>query len=333
MDQIIGVVRLQPSPDLDRLLAVMEEDPREVIPQARHFLEHGRPDPAAQARAHSLICYTAACVLRQSTLRAVAHGREAVRLARLQTGLEAEQLLFDSLINLGAAAERIGEYREAVTAYREALGMPVSRIGRSQQVEAVLGYLAQAYYYGGQQEEALEALARASVMARARLDPYASELLHCQRGACYLKTGELERAEESLNRAAAATNSTCRYDLKPKGQIMAKLAVLHMLTGDSIQSERYAQAAQELGDGVGEPLARVEARMVLARWARERGDVGLAVRLSGEAACIAHEYGYVPLLQEMAWLLQRLYPAEGLSRPSQTGVAEGGVPGAHWRDC
>lgn len=312
MDESVGVVQFRPAPDFERLRAIMDEDPREVIPQARHFLSHARPDGLTQARTYNLMCYTAACVLKRSCMEAVFHGHEAVRLARGVPGPAARAILFDSLVNLGTAAERIGEYDRAIDSYQEALNMPLDWIGRGAQEEAVLTYLGRVLYFRGRYKEALAIFDQAGVKAALRQDPYAEESLHSQRGRCYLKIEDLSRAEYCLTQAAAVTNSESRYELRPKGQILASMAILKARQNEHDQVERYAAAALEIADQIEDPHGQVEARMALALSAREQKRVRQAVELATAASRIAFEYGYVPLIQEMTWLLGYLFPQQEL---------------------
>ncbi|HWI51863.1 MAG TPA: hypothetical protein VNT01_06965, partial [Symbiobacteriaceae bacterium] len=68
----------------------------------------------------------------------------------------------------------------------------------------------------------------------------------------------------------------------------------------------------EIADEIADPHAQVEARMALAISAREQKRVRQAVELSGAAGRIAFEYGYVPLIQEMTWLMGYLFPQQEL---------------------
>jgi len=310
LDESVGVMRFKPAPDFERLRAVMDEDPREVIPQARHFLAHARPDAATQARTYNLMCYTSACVLKQSSMDAVFHGHEAVRLARMLPGPAGQAILFDSLINLGTAAERIGEYDRAIEAYQEGLHMPLDWIGRSNHEEAVLTYLGRTLYHRGCYREALAVIEQAGARAAERQDPYADETLHSLRGRCYLKIEDLARAEHFLTQAAVITNNETRYELRPKGRILAGMAIVKARQGAHAEVERYAAAALEMADEIDDPHGRVEARMALAISAREQKRVRQALELAGEAGRIAFQYGYLPLIQEMTWLMGLLFPQQ-----------------------
>lgn len=308
MEQAIGVVQFRPAPDFDRLKAVMHENPREVIPQAKHFLNHGQPDLLTQARTYNLMCYTSACVLKRSAVEAVYHGHEAVRLSQELTGIEGKRTLFDSLVNLGTAAERIGEYDRAVNAYREALGMPLDWLGRRAHEEAILTYLGRVHYYRGDHQDALTAFDQAGTLAEARNDPYANEFLHSHRGLCYMKLDDLEMAEHFLSLAASITNDETRYELQPKSHILSSMAVLQMLKDDPEEAEEYAQAALDLASEVQDPHGQVKGKLVLAYCAKSRRRVQQAVELAAAANRVAFEYGYVPLIQEMTWLMGYLYP-------------------------
>jgi tetratricopeptide (TPR) repeat protein len=312
LEKAIGVVQFRPAPDFDRLLAVMQEDPREVIPQGKHFLNHARIDPLTQARTYNLLCYAAACVLKRSDVEAVFHGHEAVRLAREIPTIEGKRVLFEGLVNLGTAAERIGEYDRAVAAYEEALHMPLEWLGVCSLEEAVLTCLGRVLYYKGDYKEALAALDQAAARAAERQDPYANEYLHSQRGRCYLKIEDLETAEHYMEQAASITNDETRYELRPKGQILAGMALLRARQGLWDEAESYGQAALEIGIDVQDPHARVEAHMVLACCARAKKRVQRAVEHAGQASQIAFEYAYVPLIQEMTWLLGTLFPQQEL---------------------
>lgn len=308
MEQAVGVVQFRPAPDFDRLKAVMHENPREVIPQAKHFLNHGQADLLTQARTYNLMCYTAACVLKRSAVEAVYHGHEAVRLAREIPGIDGKRTLFDSLVNLGTAAERIGEYDRALEAYREALGMPLDWLGRRAHEEAILTYLGRVHYYRGDYQDALTAFDQAGTLAEGRNDPYANEVLHSHRGLCYMKLDDLEMAEHFLSLAASITNDETRYELRPKSHILSSMAVLQMLKGDAEEADEYARAALDLASEVQDPHGQVKGKLVLAYCAKSRRRVQQAVELAGAANRAAFEYGYVPLIQEMTWLMGYLFP-------------------------
>lgn len=312
MEKAVGVVSFRPAPDFDRLLAVMHENPKEVIPQAKHFLNHGNPDQLTQARTYDLLCYTSACVLKRSTVEAVYHGHEAVRLARSLGGVEGNRMLFDSLVNLAAAAERIGEYDRSIEACREALHMPLDWLGRSAHEEAVLTSMARSLYYSGDFREALAILDQAGARAAQRQDPYVNEYLHSVRGRCYLKIEDLSNAEHFLSLAASITNDETRYELKPKGRILAGMAILKARQREYGEAERYATAALEIAAEVQDPHGLVEGHMALACCYRAGKRVGQAVETAGFASRTAFEYGYVPLIQEMTWLMGYLFPQQEL---------------------
>jgi len=306
------VVQFQPAPDFDRLVAVMHEDPLEVIPQGKHFLNHARLDLLTQARTYNLLCYTSACVLKRSEVEAAFHGHEAVRLARDLPGVEGRRMLFDALVNLGAAAERIGEYDRSVDAYREALQMPLDWMDRASHEEAVLTSLARALYYKGEFREALAVLDQAGARAALREDPYANEYLHSMRGRCYLKVEDLSSAEHYMSLAASITNGETRYELKPKGQILAGMAILRVRQHEYEEAERYARAALEIAGEVKDPHGVVEGHMALACCYRAQKRIQQAVEEAGAASRSAFEYGYVPLIQEMTWLMGCLFPQQEL---------------------
>lgn len=312
MQEAVGVVQFRPAPDFDRLLAVLQEDPREVIPQAKHFLNHGRPDLLTQARTYNLLCYVSACVLKLSAVEAAFHGHEAVRLAREVPGQEGQRVLFEGLVNLGTASERIGEYDRSVAAYQEALDMPLQWLGCGSHEETLLTYLGRALYYRGHYREALAAFDQAGLLGADRQDPYVNEYLHSRRARVYMKIEDLRRAEEYMALAASITNDETRYELRPKGQILAALSILKARQGEWEEAERYAEAAMEIGHSLGDPSCLVEAGMVLASCARSRKRVQQAVELAGTATRRAFEYGYVPLIQEVTWLLGYLFPHQEL---------------------
>lgn len=308
MEKAVGVVQFRPAPDFDRLRAVMHEDPREVIPQGKHYLNHACPDSLTQSRTYNLLCYTSACVLKRSAVEAVFHGHEAVRLAREVPGVEGKKILFDSLVNLATASERIGEYDRAIEAYREALSMPLDWIGRRPHEEAVLTYLGRVSYYKGAYEDAIAAFDQAGAIAAERQDPYANEFLHNQRGMCFLKMTDLEMAEHYISMAASITNDETRYELRPKSHILGSMAILKMLKQDLHDAEAYARATVDIATEVEDPHGLVEGNMVLACCAQSQRRVQQAVELAGQASRTAFAYGYVPLIQEMTWLMGYLYP-------------------------
>jgi len=308
MEKAVGVVRFRPAPDFDRLRAIMHEDPREVIAQGKHFLNHAAPEKLTQARTYNLLCYTSACVLKRSVVEAAYHGHEAVRLAREVTGVEGKAVLFDSLVNLGTASERIGEYDRSIEAYREALAMPLDWLDRRHHEEAVMTYLGRALSYKGDYLGAVAAFDMAGELAAVRQDPYAHEFLHNLRGICHMKLGDLETAERFISLAATVSNDETRYELGPKGQILGSMAVLRMLQNRLPEAEEYAHAAQEIATEVEDPHGQVEGKLVLAHGAKTARRVHQAAELAGEASRIAFAYGYIPLIQEMTWLMGFIYP-------------------------
>lgn len=308
MEKAVGVVRFRPAPDFDRLRAIMHEEPREVIAQGKHFLAHAQADVLTQARTYNLLCYTAACVLRRSTAEAVFHGHEAVRLARQAVGVCGKAILFDSLVNHGCAAERIGEYLRAEESYREALAMPLDWIGRSTHRETVLTYLGRALYYRGELNGALEAFEGAGRIAGQRQDTASEEQLHNLRGLCHLKLGDLIEAERYLSMSASISNDETRYELRPKSHILGSMAILKALQGDWPAAAQYGGAALEIAREVEDPHGQVEGKMVLAICARQERRVQASLELSSQAAATAFGYGYVPLIEEYGWLLSLVFP-------------------------
>lgn len=307
MDEAVGAVRFRPAPDFDRLRAIMHEDPKEVIAQGKHFLTHTPLDKLTQARTYNLLCYTAACVLKRSTVEAAYHGHEAVELARSLEGVEAKALLFDSLVNFGTASERVGEYERAVNAYREAMALPLDWIDRRHHEEAVITYLGRALYYKGEYQDALTALDQASVHARLRQDPYAEEFLHSMRAMCHLRLGDLEAAQRYVGLAASVTNEETRYELRPKGRILGNMAIIACMRGDLPQAQAYANAVLEIAREIEDPHGLVDGYMVLALCHQANRRVQQATEAAAEASRVAFEYGYVPLIQDMVWLLTQLY--------------------------
>lgn len=317
MEKAVGVVRFRPAPDFDRLRAIMHEEPREVIAQGKHFLNHAAPDKLTQARTYNLLCYTSACILKRSAVEAAYHGHEAVELARQVEGVEGKAVLFDSLVNFGSASERIGEYDRSVEAYREALAMPLDWLDRRQYEEAVVTYLGRALSYKGDYGGAIAAFDQAGALAAARQDRYAHEFLYNLRGICHMKRGDLEAAEQFIAMAATVTNDETRYELGPKGQILGSMAVLRMLQARLAEAEEYAKAALEIATAVEDPHGQVEGKLVLAYCAKASRRVHPAADLAGEASRIAFAYGYIPLIQELTWLMGHIYP-QGV-RPRETG--------------
>lgn len=308
MEKAVGVVRFRPAPDFDRLKAIMHEDPKEVVAQGKHFLAHSHPDILTQSRTYNLLCYTSACILRRSVVEAVFHGHEAIRLARQVEGVEGKAILFDSLVNHGTACERIGEYTRAIDSYREALTMPLDWLGRRHHEEAVITYLGRALYYKGDYTDALTAFDQAGQIAAHRHDPSANEFLHNLRGLCHLKMGDPDTAEHYISLAASISNDETRYELRPKSHILGSMAVLQMLRGELAQAEEYAQATLEIAVEVEDPHGQVEGKMVLAYCAKAQRRVHAVAELSAAASRVAFEYGYVPLIQDLTWLLGYLYP-------------------------
>ena len=307
MDEAVGVVRFRPAPDFDRLRAIMHEDPKEVIAQGKHFLTHTQLDKLTQARTYNLLCYTAACVLKRSTVEAAYHGHEAVELARSLEGVEAKALLFDSLVNFGTASERIGEYERAINAYREAMAMPLDWIDRRHHEEAVITYLGRALYYKGDYQDALTAFDQASNLARLRQDPYAEEFLHGMRGMCHLRMGNPEAAHHYMAQAASVTNDETRYELRPKGRILGNMAIVAYMRGDVAQAQAYANAVLDIAREIDDPHGLVDGHMVLALCHQANRRVQQATESAAEASRVAFAYGYVPLIQDMSWLLTHLY--------------------------
>lgn len=308
MEKAVGVVRFEPAPDFDRLRAIMHEDPKEVIAQGKHFLSHARLEALTQARTYNLLCYTSACVLKRSIVEAVFHGHEAVRLAREVPNAVGKGVLFDSLVNLGTASERIGEYDRAIDAYREALSLPLDWLDRRHHEESVLTYLGRALYYKGDYTDALAIFDQAGQLAVIRQDPYANEFLHNLRGLCHMKMNDLDTAERFISLAAAVTNDETRYELRPKSHILGSMAVLKMLRAELGEAEAYAKAALEIATEVEDPHGKVEGQLVLAFCAKAQRRVQQAAELASCASRIAFDYGYAPLIEEMAWLLGCLYP-------------------------
>lgn len=309
MEKAIGVVRFRPAPDFDRLKAIMHEDPKEVIAQGKHFLSNTTNlDPMTLTRTYNLLCYTSACILKRSVVEAVFHGHEAVRMARQIPGAEGKALLFDSLVNHGTAADRIGEYDCAIEAYREALSMPMDWIDRRHHEEAVITYLGRSLYYRGDYINALGAFDQAGALAATRQDPYANEFLHNLRGLCYLKMNDLQEAERYISLAAAVTNDETRYELRPKSHILGSMAVVQVFRGELGLAENYARATLEIAMEVEDPHGQVEGNLVLAFCAKDQRRVQQALELSSTASRIAYAYGYVPLIQDLVWLLGHLYP-------------------------
>lgn len=90
--------------------------------------------------------------------------------------------------------------------------------------------------------------------------------------------------------------------------------MLRLLQGDMEQAVAYAGAATELAAEIEDRYSQVMGGMVLACCARAEGQTTRALKLSGEASQIAFRYGYVPLIQELAWLMAYLYPQQGERR-------------------
>lgn len=322
MEKAVGMVRFQPAPDFERLKALMQEEPREIIAQAKHFLYHSMPDHLIQAKTYNLMCYTAVSLLKRSTMEALFHGHEAVRLARDIDGLEAKALLFDSLVNLGAAAERVGEFGRAVESYREALELPLDLLERRHYEELVITNMGRALAFQGSHAEALEAFDRASAIAARRSDPYADEPLHTLRAACYVQAGNLAKAEEHLTLAARLMNNETRYELAAKCRHLTELAVLRMLQGVAAEAAEYARGALEIAAELDDPPCRVKAKLVKAWELKGSRRVQQSTALAGEATAEAFSYGYAPLIQTVAWLLGHLYR-----------IPHGGVGSAYRGDC
>lgn len=306
MKEDVGVVRFRPAPDFERLCAIVQEDPREVIAQGKHFLAHASADRLTQARTYNLMCYTSARILKRADVEAVFHGHEAVRLVREEEGPEARALLFDHLVNQGVALERIGEYERAMDCYREALSMPLDWLERRHQEETVLIYLGRSLYLRGRHTEALATLDQAGHLAMRRHDSYAIGLVQNLRGRCYMRMGDVHMAEHFLTLAVAATNDETRYALRMKCRLLGSLAVLRLLSGHYAEASEYAQSVLALATDLQEARGLVEGQMVQACYARAQRRVQEAMEHCAAAGRVAFERGNVPLVEEWHWLMGKM---------------------------
>ena len=308
MEQAVGAMQLSPAPGFDRFQALVYGDPAAAIPRGKRLLSQPGLDFLTQARTFNLLCYAAASLLRRSSVEAAYHGHEAVRLARAVGGHQGQQLLFDSLVNLGIASERIGEYEAAIRHFREALTMPLDWLERRQREEAVLTHLGRAHYYNGEYEEALTAFDQAgTVAARYEVKTCANELLHSFRGMCYLRMDDLDTAECYVTLAARAAAYEGFDEVRTRCQIFGHMAICRMIARDWEEAEEYARLAMDSAAEVADPYGEVIGRLVLANCVRRARRVQEAVELSSAASRLAFEHGYVPLIQEKVWLMGYLY--------------------------
>lgn len=303
MKEWVGLARLCAVPGFDHLRAVAAENPRELIPQAKQFLACRRPDPGTEARVYHLMCHVSAGVLRRSTVEAVFHGHEAVRLARQREGPEGQALLFDSLMALGAAALRVGEYGRAIGALREALGLPLEWIGRKGRERAALTLLGDAYYYRTDRAEALAAYDQAALLAGEAGDLPAEVHLHLRRAQVMLKEDDAEEAGLYLELAAEAASEQAPDRLVPKGLILAWMAVQQAQSRDWQAAEELARGAAEIGQATGEAEIACLTAMALALVSQARRRVEEALQRARGAMDTAFAHGHVPLLQEVIWLM------------------------------
>jgi tetratricopeptide (TPR) repeat protein len=307
VEKVITVLPTCPGADIDRLFTAVNQHPSEVIAQGKQLLDRGRLDVQTQARLYNLLCHTSANLMRRSEVEAAFHGHEAVRFARRIYGREGRILQFDSLVNLGLASERIGEYDRAMDAFREALSMPLDWLGYREKEEEVLIHLGQTLYYRGDWEDAVVTFDQAATLAMGRGDHFVPNLLSSMRGLCYIKLEDLDEAEAYLDESTDAFGRET-VPLRPKANMLANLALLNLFKGEEELTESYAQEALDLAVQVADPHAQVIGRLALAHCARSKRRVNQVRELSQAAARLVFDYGYVPLIQEFTWLMGLLYP-------------------------
>jgi tetratricopeptide (TPR) repeat protein len=212
--------------------------------------------------------------LRKTARRAMRDGQLDEAAGTFARALEIYRELGDireeawSHSNLGAVAALRGQSQQSLAHLERALGT-ARRAGDL----GLLGVVAlnRAYVLDdlGETEAALAAYDEALTNSRTASDPEAEGRILASRGTLVMKTGRLEEA--AANFVAAAAVSERSGDFEVQAVAWLNLAGIHRRRGDTEGQIRLLRRSAEAGRRGGLSIAQVDANLILAREARQRG--------------------------------------------------------------
>lgn len=298
-DEILGPVRIRPVESFDRLAMVLEENPGEVVPQAKAFLQNRNPDPLVRAATCNLISYALTCRLRRNYHEALGYSQQAIDLV---DHLDDQWLAkFDYRYNGGLAAFEAGLYQQALIWWDECwrmLPLAYQRMGMEYQLHADRGL---AWYFLGRYDDALAAYSRAETAIKPE-ETHLYEDLRCREAHVYLRQERLLDAATAFAGAAETHNWETAYSLMNKAGILTGAATLHVLQKDYAEASRFAGRAAQIAEQAGDVPGLAEARIIQAICAHHLGFPEEVQSLAAKAFTLAFNSQRQPLIDEICWL-------------------------------
>jgi hypothetical protein len=120
-----------------------------------------------------------------------------------------------------------------------------------------------------------------------------------------LKVRDVDEAAASLERFREP-----QWQLAPRlqAELGALIAMLAVLRGDFVRAEREAEGALHLAERLGDREAQALAGLILALTSANGRQFHQATNTAAVAMQLGFATGSVLLMQELTWLLGRLYP-------------------------
>ena len=222
------------------------------------------------------------------------------------------------LSNLGATHVHLGEFRQAIGVYAQALDVARS-IGDRQGEGTVLVNLGNCYYRLGEYRRAIDLDTQALAIAREIGDRSEEAVAVEYLGRAWLASGEARRAVTLLEQAVSLADTT--GDIEPAVEARSWLARAHLQLGDPAAALAATTARRELPYPTEEPMLRLLEGLALLDLHRLEASVpAFSAAVTAANALLALADSNVAALQARALALSGLAAATG--SPAQAVDAE-----------
>ena len=184
------------------------------------------------------------------------------------------ELTVRTLIVIGMIYYRLQSWREAITYYRQALGLTDAAPG-IRNIGLIHDHLAMSYQQVGGYAQALTHARKAMRFHKASLDPTDLFRAHQNLGEILLKQGELEAARDHLECALVLSDER-ELQHQARGGALLSLVELHLECDDLELAETHLAEAQSLVEQLGERNHQANAWRLRARLHLRRGQPEIA---------------------------------------------------------
>ena len=235
-----------------------------------------------------------ALVLRGAALEKTGHLREAVTLLRQAESLAVQEgdrwTTGMALSNLGSTLQELGQWREAEEVQRRSLAM-AHEIGTSKGIGAQLFALGELHRDQGDLAQARQMFEESLRLYTQTGDPMWQGLVQDAIASISLSAGDPEDAERLLTNALDVSHLV--RNRRNEVQALQGLAILRNLQGDLKQARQLQEKALQSLRGLGRPALAASALSLSADLLHRTGDRELAQRRLDQAVAAGRKVGNV----------------------------------------